>query len=216
MSPILYSILTGPAYADQLPYDASGTPQLVVQDTKYEKIYIQKPVIKGNDREASFNSEEEIFVYMNMHAHLIEKNISVYNDTNISFLYQGCDYTKHPLSCSVEHNHWMLQPMITLDKDRHTISLLLYNEHGEVVAQSSKGKKRKIKYLNKKSSTISVGEEETSSVDYEVDKYRVKIPIAAAPTKKTEEFEPVKVEEKPLLTEYEIHQAVMMLCLSVK
>ena len=193
MSPILYSIFTGPAYADQLPYDANGTPQLVVQDTKYEKIYIQKPVIKGNDRAASFNSEEEIFVYMNMHAHLIEKNLSVYNDTNISFLYNDCDYTKYPLGCSIDHNHWMLQPIITLDKDRHTISLLLYNEHGEVIAQSSKVKKRKVKILNK-----------------------VKIPIAAAPIKKTEDLEPIRIEEKPLLTEYEIHQAVMMLCLSVK
>jgi hypothetical protein len=153
---------------------------------------------------------------MNMHAHLIEKNLSVYNDTNISFLYNDCDYTKYPLGCSIDHNHWMLQPIITLDKDRHTISLLLYNEHGEVIAQSSKGKKRKVKILNKKSNTISVGKEEASGVDYEYNKYRVKIPIAAAPIKKTEELEPIRIEEKPLLTEYEIHQAVMMLCLSVK
>jgi len=216
MLPIIFGlILSGSVLAEDLPLDKDGVPELIVNDSIHEKIYIQKPIIKQTDSKAFFNNEEEIFVYMNMHGHLIDKNISIYNDLNIGFLYGECDYRRSPLRCSVENNHWMLQPIITLNKDRHTISLLLYDEEGKVMAQSSMSKKRSVKIINQKSSVSSSlgGQSLCNTGGCKGLRPRFAPPQANGLLEKTE---PIKLEQKPTLTGFEIQQAVMSLCLSVK
>ena len=54
---LFYFAFANLCFAEQ---EYKNIPEIVVQDTRYEQIYIQKPIIKGNNLgEVSFNNEEE-------------------------------------------------------------------------------------------------------------------------------------------------------------
>jgi hypothetical protein len=134
----------------------SGNPNasLTVYARSSNDIYIADPVINGDmDKEII---KSAVQTYSSMHHRAFYRNGSigsVYDEETLKFLYptEGCNFKKTPLQCASNDGFWTLMTYVNKDKERAAIRILLYDDNGEIIGQSSVvNKKKTIIIKNKK------------------------------------------------------------------
>ena len=153
---MFWSLLCGVVFAqDPVPNNFDDIPTITVSDSRYEDIYVEKPTMNVNGRKRITAFDAQLFTYMNTYKHLYDKNLSIYNDVNITYLYgdSKCDYVENALRCGVENNHWTLKTHVEVGEEQATLSIQLFDERGQVIAQASRTKYKKIKLIKNTTTT---------------------------------------------------------------
>jgi len=207
------------------PYEPDET--IVVIGSKYQDIYVEPSRVFGETGDQVFNGDSQIFAYANMKKHLYDKNLSIYNKNNIKYAYEDCDYLSDALKCGIENNHWTLVTNIRIDAEQATINMLLYDEIGLVVGQSTVSKYKKVIYIRDIKTTTTTNS--NTGRNYSLTPpsncsgnscYPGSISSSGGgvPGKQviSEENMPKKQVLPPQITDRDVNQAVMMLYLSIK
>ena len=174
---------------------------LIVRGSRYEEIYMEPVKIVCEEECTYKNDLDSLFVAANTHHHLwfrAGKISAIYNKDTITLNYPDCDFAKDPIGCSSQNGLWILKSTITLDTERATLNLMLMDPMGAMLGQSSYIRHKKSRIVHKSTTA------------------RQKDPYGQRPTIEVETVEPVIIEVPPVISEKDIHQAMMMLYDSVR
>jgi hypothetical protein len=182
----------------------TGNPQqpnlsITVTDTRSAEIYMEKPKVTC-DSCSYKNDTSTLFVAANRHHRAwFQKGIihAVYNQDTVSFRYPECDFAKDTAKCIKENSVWLLRSSITIDNNRASLSLILIDEFGKVVGQSTYVKHKKTQIVNKEKEVKATGGVVGSGYH-------------------SNETEPVVIELMPEITQKDIDQAMIILYDSIR
>ena len=228
---LLFFLLTN-VFAERpnLSSNNYGEPSesIIVVDSRYEEIYVEPARVFGETEDQKFNGDSQIFTYINMFKHLYDKNLSIYNKQNIKYAYEDCNYLEDALKCGIENNHWTLVTNVYIGGEQSTINFQLYDEIGLIIGQSTISKSKRIRYIKDITTTSQTNSRANKgysistqpncgtkscspSRNYQLDGYGI-------PGKQilTEERPSIKEIIPPQITDKDLHQASMMLYLSIK
>ncbi len=196
---------------------------IVVTDSVYEEIYFEQPAVIC-DEPCHFEQDTSmIFVAANRHHHTWYRQgkvQAVYNDQTVKFNYPECNFKINVFKCANETGIWVMKTSVMINKDVATISLMLFDENGIAIGQSSISNNKKRTIINKKRVTQGQIEGPTlmaSSCDNRT-KNCATMPVQGSPQpiQQTEDLEPTVIETAPTLTERDISQAMIILYDSVR
>jgi len=195
---------------------------IVVSDSRYEEIYVDKVELVTINKEDQ-DYDHQLFVHMNVKKHLAGKDriSGIYNHTNSEFMGSDCDYKREPLKCSSENSTWTLKTYITEGEDQATLSMLLFDESGVVIASTSRSKYKKIQLIQNTTITKNQGSSSPVTVLDRAcsDNTCLTIPRSVGGNVGaqvvTEERPPTRVTVSPRIRDGDIAQAVMGLYLSI-
>ncbi len=138
--------------------------------------------------------------------------IRTYDRVNIRYKpgFKNCNYND-ALRCGIINNHWTLLSKITVGTRYTTVTMMLYNERGQLITSSQKTAWGKVQWAPnwKKTTTTDSGNcvdvvDPTTGMPYQ----RCSTPRT---TNVYEEWPPEMKELPPLITPAHIHQAVALL-----
>jgi len=198
-------------------------PTIVVSDTIDEEIYFQDPVVLCDDPCQFENDTSMIFVQANSkHRSWFKKGKvrAVYNDESVKINYPDCNFKVNAFKCANETGMWVMKTNITIDDKVATISILLFDEYGVVIGQSTitSNKKKEIIEREKVVEQNIPGPLTTiTNCDPKLGRQCASMPMNQAPItiKETEDLEPTIIRYQPVLSARDIQQAMIMLYDSV-
>tara|TARA_R110000824_G_scaffold70902_4_gene181776 strand:- start:4095 stop:4682 length:588 start_codon:yes stop_codon:yes gene_type:complete len=175
---------------------------ITVESNPYTEVYLNKTKIICDGCE--YGEDDSImFVLANQHHKGWLKSgkiTAVYNDDTIGYAYPDCDFIKNPIGCTIENEMWMISSTIRANEKYAGITIVLFDETGVVIGQSSYTRYAKTKVIyEEKLSPAS----QTQTLNY-------------YPDPPTVTKVPVTVSVPPVLTTNDLHQAMMMLYGSVR
>jgi hypothetical protein len=177
--------------------------EIVVESEQYEEIYVEKPRIKSETALTAEDYETVIFTFMNNHHSFWYKHGkigAIYNSETIVLSGTECDYNKNSLLCAHNDGMWLLRSVISVTQDQASIHLLLFDDHGVVIGQSSYTSKKKTRVIERER------EIERNRRDILSSLYGQNSQVVIQ-----EDLEPSVIVTPPKLTNQAVSQAVIML-----
>ena len=203
--------------------------EITVEDSRYDEIYVEDIRVISNGESVSTYEYDNtsVFTYMNQkHRSWFRagKISGIYNSETISFVYEGCDYTKTSLKCAHEDGLWVLRTVINEDPEQASINLLLFDENGTVIGQANRSKSRKVTIIERQKTTqtqqpgqpISVSANNCNKESGSCSGGSYSGIQQGAVQTQTEDLEPTIIELGPRIRDIDVDQAVIMLYDSIR
>lgn len=193
---LLFNLLTS-AVAEE------AAMSITVESSPYTEVYLNKTKIICDGCEYS-DDDSILFVAANAHHRGWLKAgeiTAVYNDDTIGYAYPDCDFGRNAIGCTIESGIWMISSTIRSNEKYAGITLVLFDENGVVIGQSSYTRYAKTKIVYEEKVTPPA---KTQALGF--------FPPEGPTTTKV----PVTVKVPPILTTNDIHQAMMVLYSSVR
>ena len=121
-------------------------PEIINMDESIEAFIGDKAFIQyasAHYRNAKIKNERGTYEPITMH---VEK-IYFYDIDTISIAWPDCNYRKKAFACSVENDHYFLQPHIEIDSNQLVIRLVLYDSSMQIVGSSTHTDNKIIKWI---------------------------------------------------------------------
>lgn len=190
---------------------------ITVTDSRYEEIYFEKPKVICAIPCSFEQDTSSIFVEANRHHRAWYRHgkiAGIYNDDTIKYAYGDCDFKKDPHGCAFENSLWIMKTSISMDVERASISIMIFDETAAVIGQGTltKSKKTRVVQRQKVTQQQMPGQPMTiSNCNKETNDCAV-IPVQpnAQSFSQAEDLEPVVVDIPPTLTARDIDQAMIM------
>ena len=202
-------------------------------------IYIAEPVVNGDIDPGVVGNSIQTYASMHHRAFYRKGRIgSVYDKDTLSFLSpsEDCDFTKTPLQCAADDGLWTLMTYVNKDKERAAVRLLLYDDNGEVIGQSTVANKKKtiiIKHkkvtntqrqgqgfgaagsrsCNLKTGSCKIPDRNTAKRQQQWGAYSGQGPVLNQRVE--EDLKPTIIHVPPQISDRDIQQAMMMMYLSI-
>jgi len=206
-------------------FSAAEEPDMsiTVTDSQYERIYMMKPKVVCSLPCSYEKDTSIIFVEANRHHrawYKFGKIKGIYDDETINYAYEECDFKKEPHKCAHENGIWILRTNITIDNDRASINLMLFDENAAVIGQGTYSKFKKSKIMQREKVTrqqmpgqpVIITNHNKESGNYAT----IPIQPQGQNLRQTEDLEPIVVSIPPNLTAGDIGQAMIMLYDSIR
>ena len=206
-------------------FSAAEEPDMsiTVTDSQYERIYMMKPKVICSSGCSFERDTSTIFVEANRHHrtwYRFGEIGGIYDDETIKYVYEECDFKKEPHKCAQENGVWVLRTNITIDNDRASINLMLFDENAAVIGQGNYSKFKKTKIIQREKVTrqqmpgqpMIVTNHNKEDGNYTTMPIQPQAPIL----NQIEGLEPIVVDIPPNLTAGDIGQAMIMLYDSIR
>ena len=66
-----------------------------------------------------------------------KRNIRIYDETNVRFLKNKCNYAKTPLECGIKNKHWTITTSIFVEEMQAVFMLNLHDETGNIISTAA-------------------------------------------------------------------------------
>jgi len=200
-------------------------------------IYIAEPVVNGDIDAGIVENSVQTYASMHHRAFYRKGSIgSVYDKDTLNFLYPSddCNFVKTPLQCAANDGLWTLMTYVNKGEERAAVRLLLYDDNGEIIGQSSVVNKKKtiiIKHkkvtntqrqgqgysaagsLNCKGGSCKIPDRNTAQRQQPWGAYSG--PGAVLNERVEEDLKPTIIHIPPQIADRDIQQAMMMMYLSI-
>ena len=137
---------------------SAATPNETMQVYAREAndIYVADPVVEGAIH--AENLKNAITTYANMHHMAFYRRgsvNSVYDERTLHLLYpsEDCDYKTTPITCASEDGLWTLKTYAHMDTESASITMMLYDDDGVIIGQSSIVNKKRVHIIPRKKIT---------------------------------------------------------------
>ncbi len=201
--------------------------EIIVSSTRYAEIYVEDPMVISNGESSSIYEHDSITIFTKMNQkhrtwYTQGKVSGVYNDETIGFQ-SDCNYKTNSLKCANQDGLWVLRTIINEDPEQATVNMLLFDENGVVIGQSSISKTKKVNIIERQKTTTTQGPTQ-QGVGYarNCDQQNGSCVGGSFPinssgntTTQVEDLEPTVIELPPKIRDRDIDQAVIMLYLSI-
>lgn len=78
----------------------------------------------------------------------------VYNNKTIEYRFDGCDYDKKPIACSVKNKHYYVRAYVDLREDEGVITFELWSPKGTIINSTSESSYKIIQWIRQQEITV--------------------------------------------------------------
>lgn len=152
----MWLLISNLLFANDSGNSEEAAAHIVVEDGRYEEIYFEEPRVMC-ETPCSFDQDtSSIFVEANSkHKTWLKagKVIGVYNDETINFAYDDCNFKQNPHKCANENGLWVMRTTISINKDRASINIMLFDENAAMIGQGTFTRFKRTKVIQRKKVT---------------------------------------------------------------
>jgi len=204
-------------------------PVMEVVGSQYAEIYIDKPVVKqdGNDIKKYDYSPIVLSMMAQHHEAFYRRGIvsGIYDVNSVELADIKCNFKKDALKCGAENDLWVLKSVINITYNQAYVTLMLYDEIGNIISSATVSKKLRRKIIPRKKRTTTTV---PGGIGY-ASKGKTTCSKNSCDTQTTggtysrnasittsEDLPPTIINFPAVITNNDVRQAVMMLYMSIR